>query len=97
MGGGPPEDPGQGRLLPGEGSSINTGDEQTIRHWLEVYRQLYDFKEHLLQEIEEQGQHVAPPGQAELDNDRKMLEREAARVQDRIKFWEQALRRQSGD
>ena len=91
-----PHDPGEDRLLPGEITSINSGDTRDIRQWVAVYHELYSFKETLLKEIDEQSKCVTPPGAFELENDKKLLETEASRLHRRLQFWEERLRKSGG-
>ena len=91
-----PHDPGDERLLPGELSSINSGDARDIRQWVAVYHELYSFKEKLLKEVDEQLKCVTPPGAFELENDRKLLDTEASRLHGRLEFWERRLRESGG-
>jgi hypothetical protein len=88
-----PEDPGEDRTLPGEPI---TGTPEDIRHWVAVYRELYGFKRHLLTEVAEQMHKVTPEGAAELENDRKLLQRETDRVGRRLRHWEKELEKNSG-
>ena len=83
-----PHDPGDDRLLPGEANSIGSHDVRDVRHWIAVYHELYSFKETLLKEVEEQLKCVTPPGAFELENDKKLLDKEASRLGRRLKFWE---------
>lgn len=91
-----PHDPGEDRLLPGEVTSIKSGDTRDIRQWVAVYHELYSFKESLLKEVDEQSKCVTPPGAFELENDRKLLETEASRLHRRLAFWEERLRKSGG-
>ena len=91
-----PHDPGEDRLLPGEVTSMNSGDTRDIRQWLAIYHELYGFKETLLKEIDEQTKCVTPPGAFELENDKKLLEAEASRLRRRLAFWEERLRKSGG-
>ena len=86
-----PHDPGEDRLLPGEATSIDSHDARDVRHWIAVYHELFSFKEKLLQEVEQQLKCVTPPGAFELENDKKLLDAEASRLQRRLQFWEQYL------
>lgn len=86
-----PHDPAEPRLLPGEATSIKSGDVRDIRQWVAVYHELYSFKEALLKEIEEQTKCVTPPGGFELENDKKLLETEASRLRGRLQFWQKRL------
>ena len=90
----PPRDPGDDVLLPDEAKSIESGDVEHLRLWVDTYRELHQFKEHLLDEIAVQKQRVSAPGRVELDNDRKLIERERDRVGRRLRFWEQELAKQ---
>lgn len=87
----PPEDPGKERLLPDEAKSMGSGNLDELRHWVDTYRELYDFKEHLLVEIADQKQRVSVQGRVELDNDRKLVESERDRIGRRLTYWEQQL------
>ena len=91
-----PFDPGEERLLPGEATSINSGDIQDMRQWVAVYHELYSFKETLLEELEDQVKRVTPPGGFELANDKKLLESEASRLHRRLEFWEERLAETGG-
>lgn len=91
-----PHDPGEDRLLPGEASSINSGDGRELRQWVAIYHELYSFKEVLLKEVEEQTKCVTPPGAFELENDKKLLEAETSRLRRRLEFWERRLREGGG-
>ena len=86
-----PHDPGEERLLPGEATSMKSGDTQDIRQWVAVYHELFSFKQKLLEEVDEQTRCVIPPGAFELENDRKLLETEASRLHRRLEFWEGRL------
>ncbi|HKC19752.1 MAG TPA: hypothetical protein VKE27_08975 [Candidatus Dormibacteraeota bacterium] len=70
---------------------MSSGDVADIREWIAVYRELCGFKENLLRELETQRDKVRPHGQPELENDRKLLEREAVRLNGRLEFWERRL------
>lgn len=91
-----PHDPGEARLLPGEATSMNSGDTRDLRQWVAIYHELYSFKEILLKEVEEQTKCVTPPGAFELENDKKLLEAEASRLRGRLEFWETRLRERGG-
>ena len=91
----PPEAPGKDRLLPDEAKSVNSGDLDDLRHWIEIYRELHDFKAHLLDEVADQRQRVRDQGRVELDKDRELLERERERLDRRLRFWEEELERRS--
>ncbi|HET9780824.1 MAG TPA: hypothetical protein VFR33_03510 [Candidatus Dormibacteraeota bacterium] len=91
-----PHDPGEDRLLPGEATSMKSGDVQDIRQWVAVYHELYSFKEKLLKELEEQTKCVTPPGGFELANDKHLLEAEASRLHRRLQFWEDRLGKGGG-
>jgi hypothetical protein len=91
-----PEDPGKDRPLPGEPSSGSSRSLDDMQHWVAVYRELYGFKRHLLEEVAQQKQNVTAEGAAELENDRKLLERETERVGRRLRYWEQQLETNGG-
>jgi hypothetical protein len=91
-----PHDPGEDRLLPGEATSMKSGDLDDIRQWVATYSELYSFKEHLLLELEEQAKQVTPPGGFELANDKKLLETEASRLHQRLLFWQHRLEESGG-
>ena len=91
-----PHDPGEDRLLPGEGTSTDSADPRDIRHWVAVYHELYSFKEKLLKEVDEQLKCVTPPGAFELENDRNLLTKEASRLRRRLEFWESRLAESTG-
>jgi hypothetical protein len=91
-----PHDPGEDRLLPGEASSMSSGDLEHIRQWVATYSELYSFKENLLQEIDEQVKQVTPPGGFELANDKRLLESEASRIHKRLQFWQHRLEESGG-
>ena len=87
-----PEDPGKGRLLPGEENSINSANIEAIRHWVVIYRELLGFKQSLLEEIATQSQGVQAEGKLEIENDRKLIQTETDRVARRLMFWEKELK-----
>ena len=91
----PPEDPGKDRLLPDEAKSVDSGSVEDLRRWVATYRQLYEFKEHLMSEITDQMRRVGEQGRAELDNDRKLMERERERIGRRLRYWEAEFERRS--
>jgi hypothetical protein len=86
-----PRDPSEDDLLPGEPSG--SGSVEQMRHWIDVYRELLSAKRTLMEEIIEQRRQVEPPAKVELDNDRKLIQREADRLARRLQYWEQELRR----
>jgi hypothetical protein len=75
------------RLLPGEETSVSSGNLEDVRHWVAVYAELVDFKDTLLQELDDHRGRVTPEGRVELDNDEQMLRRETARLKRRLDFW----------
>lgn len=91
----PPEDPEKDRLLPDEATSVESGSLEDLRRWVATYRQLYEFKEHLLYEIADQMRRVNEQGRAELENDRKLVEEERERVGRRLRHWEAELDKRS--
>ena len=91
----PPDHPEKDRLLPDEATSADSGTVEDLRRWVATYRQLYEFKEHLLSEIADQMRRVGERGRAELDNDLKLMERERERIGLRLRYWEAELERRS--
>ena len=87
------KDPGEDRLLPGEGTSLHSGEAADARLWVRVYAELSGFKEVLLAQVAEQRRAVEGPGQPEIDNDQRLLEREADRLRRRLEFWQDQLER----
>ena len=79
------------RLLPGEQTSVSSGNLEDVKHWVSVYAELVDFKDTLLDEIHNQGEHVSDEGRAELANDEKLLQAEAARLKRRLHYWQGEL------
>jgi len=79
------------RLLPGEQTSISSGNLEDVKHWVSVYAELVDFKDALLDEIHNQGEQVSDEGRAELANDEKLLQAEAARLKRRLEYWQGVL------
>jgi len=79
------------RLLPGEQTSVSSGNLEDVKHWVAVYAELVDFKDTLLDEIHNQGEHVSDEGRAELANDEKLLQAEAARLKRRLHYWQGEL------
>ncbi len=84
-----PTDPG--RLLPGEQTSITSGNLDDVKHWVTVYAELVHFKDGLLDELHTQRGRVTHDGQPELDNDEKLLMGEAVRLKRRLAFWKERL------
>jgi hypothetical protein len=75
------------RLLPGEQTSMSSGNREDVRHWVTVYAELVDFKEKLLDELHKQRTHVSNEGQTELENDETLLQTEAGRLKRRLRYW----------
>ena len=76
-----------GRLLPGEQTSMSSGNREDVRHWVSVYAELVDFKEKLLDELHQQRAHVRDEGQVELQHDETLLQNEAGRLKRRLQYW----------
>ena len=85
------EDPGKDRLLPGEATSLHSGNLDDARLWVRVYAELTGFKDVLLAQVREQGRSVTEAGQPEVENDTKLLEREAKRLKRRLMLWQHEL------
>jgi len=83
----------QDRLLPGERSAMRSDDIRDAEVWMRVYAELAGFKHALLAQIADQRTAVESRGQAEVDNDTELLEREAERLRRRLRFWESELAR----
>ena len=81
------------RLLPGEQTSVTSGDLEDVRHWVTVYAELVEFKDRLLREVDDQRARVRDEGRDELANDELLLRREAARLKRRLKYWTEELAR----
>ena|SRR5689334_14710464 len=81
------------RLLPGERSAMRSNDTRDAKIWMRVYAELAGFKHALLAQIADQRRAVESRGQAEVDNDTELLEREAERLRRRLRFWESELAR----
>ena len=88
----PDEQDRQDKLLPGESSSMGSGDSDDAMHWVKVYAELVNFKDKLLDEIQRQKRGVADEGRAELKADEDLLRPEAARLRRRLDFWRTQLR-----
>ena len=84
-------DVGCDKLLPGEATSVHSGDVDDVTHWLKVYAELCHFKEKLLRDIAAQREKVSDVGRVEVDNDEAMLQREADRLLRRLRFWQNRL------
>lgn len=82
----------QDKLLPGESSSMNSGDSDDAMHWVKVYAELVTFKDKLLDEVQRQKWKVGDEGQAEIKADEDLLRPEAARLRRRLDFWRSQLR-----
>lgn len=90
-------DPTDGdKLLPGEAAAVASGRRQDAKHWVDVYRELFDFKSALMHELNQQRGRVDPDGQSEVRNDESIFQREAARLERRLRFWESVLTRLEG-
>ncbi len=76
------------RLLPGEEGNLASTHPDDAQHWRDVYVQLVEFKQGLLEELEQQVGKVAPAGQPELQRDRAIMEREAGRLTRRLDYWQ---------
>ena len=83
------------RLLPGESSSLGSGDADDVRHWVKVYAELVNFKDKLLEELEVQGRRVSDEGRDEVKADEELLRPEAARLHRRLEFWRSRLRKRA--
>lgn len=83
------------KLLPGESTSISSGNSSDAAHWIDVYAELVGFKETLLERLTEQRRKVKDEGQAELDADESLLRPEAARLRRRLDFWRHELGRRA--
>ncbi len=79
------------RLLPGEERNLASTQPDDAQHWRDVYVQLVEFKQGLLEELEQQVGKVAPAGQPELQRDRAIMEREARRLTRRLDYWQGRL------
>jgi hypothetical protein len=86
-----PDSAGSDRLLPGEQTSMSSGNLEDVKHWVTVYAELVDFKDSLLEEVEGQQARVSDEGQTELENDRRLLQAEADRLKRRLEFWNRML------
>jgi hypothetical protein len=87
-----PDDPTDPeRLLPGEASSISSGNRKDAEHWFAVYEELCDVKDRLLAELRHQRSSVPDAGKAELDSDERLLEGEADRLHRRRDYWRREL------
>ena len=82
-----PDPTDQGRLLPGEQTSMNSGNADDVGHWVKVYAELCDFKDTLLDEVQQQRARVSDEGRDELENDFRMLTAEATRLKMRLAYW----------
>jgi len=81
------------KLLPGEAAAIASGRRQDAKHWVDVYRELFGFKSALMEELYKQRGRVDPDGQSEVRDDESIFQREAARLERRLRFWENELTR----
>ena len=70
---------------------MSSGSFDDIKHWVKVYEELVDFKDKLLDEVHEQHTNVTDEGRAELKNDEKLLQNEAARLKRRLAYWKSQL------
>jgi hypothetical protein len=84
-----PTDPN--RLLPGESTSITSGDRRDAEQWVAVYEELSEFKDRLLDEVGRQRESVLDEGSAELDSDERLLRVEADRLHRRLAYWKREL------
>jgi hypothetical protein len=82
-----------GGLLPGEFTPTDAASLEELNLWVEVYAELHEFKEVLLEAVADQRRRVRVEGQAEIDNDEKLLRKEAARVKRRLEFWRAELKK----
>src|SRR4029077_17997009 len=75
-----------------EGEDERTEYVDDAVHWTDVYAELLDFKQSLLDLAERQvGAPQDPPGSQVRDTDRKVLAAEAARFRRRPAFWQRRV------
>ena len=77
--------------MPGEQTSMSSGDLKDVKHWISVYAELVEFKEKLLQQVHQQSSHVTDEGHTELESDEALLQSEARRLKRRLSYWKSAL------
>lgn len=80
-------------LLPGEQNGIRSTFWEDAQMWLEVYEELFKYKQDLLATLVEQRDRIRTEGQHEIQNDEILLTREADRLSRRLEFWQTETRR----
>ena len=79
------------RLLPGEDPNSHYLDD--AERWVEVYEELLNFKNRLLEVAEDtlQGLHDKPARREVIETDRMVLQAEVERFHRRLSFWQRRL------
>jgi DNA-binding response OmpR family regulator len=72
-----------------EGEDPSTLFAEDARHWVNIYAQLLEFKQRILERIGTSMPSPPPGADAEVRKDIELITAEAARVEQRLAFWQQ--------
>ena len=76
----------QDTLLEGEDPSTDFAED--ARHWVNIYAQLLEFKQRILERVSSSLPELPHPARAEVARDLEMISAEAGRVERRLAFWQ---------
>jgi DNA-binding response OmpR family regulator len=72
-----------------EGEDPSTLFAEDARHWVNIYAQLLDFKQRILERIAAAMHDLPPQAAAAVERDVELIAAEARRVELRLAFWQQ--------
>lgn len=71
-----------------EGEDPATVFAEDARHWVNIYAQLLEFKQRILERVSTSLPELTPAARAEMAGDVEMISGEADRVERRLAFWQ---------
>jgi DNA-binding response OmpR family regulator len=72
-----------------EGEDPSTLFAEDARHWVNIYAQLLEFKQRILERVTTAMPNLPPREGAEVAGDLQLITAETARVKSRLAFWQQ--------
>jgi DNA-binding CsgD family transcriptional regulator len=73
-----------------EGENPDTTHVEDARHWVSIYTQMLEFKERLLERTRVDSEGLPRPAREKVEaEDLSAIERERAKIEQRLQFWRQ--------
>src|ERR1700716_3301407 len=72
-----------------EGEDPSTLFAEDARHWVNIYAQLLEFKQRILERVAKAMPSLPPGAEAEVGKDLELITAEAHGVERRLAFWQQ--------